>query len=213
MVYTWAGAPRPLKDALAQSLPYPLAPEALRRGRGPFWRWLGGAYLRLGGWQVEGPFPEVPQVVAIVAPHTSNWDFPLGLALMFAADLRVSWLGKHSLFRWPFGALLRRLGGIPVDRRANHGVVGDCVKAFEASRALLLCLAPEGTRRSQGQWRSGFYQIARGAGVPILPVAFDFGRHVIRLMPLVRPSGTQAQDLPLIQALFSDIRGRLARPS
>jgi len=150
--------------------------------------------------------------VAIVAPHTSNWDFPLGVALVFATELRASWLGKHSLFQGLFKSFFYWLGGIPVDRRASHGVVGDCIRAFEATPSLLLALAPEGTRKGVSQWKSGFYQIAAGAGVPILPVAFDFRDHVIHLLPLFRPSGSLETDLPLIQALFTQVHGLKTRP-
>lgn len=170
-------------------------------------------YLRLAGWRVEGALPEATKCVAVVAPHTSNWDFPLGVAFVLAIELRASWLGKHSLFKAPFNGFLRWMGGIPVDRRANHGVVADCVQAFTAAPALLMALAPEGTRKGVSRWRTGFYQIAVGAGVPILPVAFDFREHVIRLMPLFHPSGNLEQDLPLIQALFHTTQGLRARPS
>jgi 1-acyl-sn-glycerol-3-phosphate acyltransferase len=162
---------------------------------------------------MEGTFPDVPKCVAIVAPHTSNWDFPLGLALAFATELRVSWLGKHSLFKAPFSGFLRWMGGIPVDRRTSHGVVGDCVQAFTAAPALLMALAPEGTRKGVSRWRTGFYQIALGAGVPILPVGFDFKEHVIRLMPLFQPSGDLERDLPLLQALFQTTHGLRERPA
>lgn len=190
----------------------PLPPPALRQPRGWFWRALGRAYLRLAGWQIEGTFPEELRYVAIVAPHTSNWDFPLGVALMFAVELRVSWLGKHPLFKAPFGGFFRRLGGIPVDRRASHGVVGACVQAFASAPALLLALAPEGTRKGVSQWKSGFYLIASGAQVPLLPVAFDFHTHRIQLLPLFRPTGSLEQDLPRIQALFSEVQGLKTRP-
>ena len=192
-------------------LPHP--PPALTRPRNWAVRALGRAYLRLAGWRVEGCLPQETKYVAIVAPHTSNWDFPLGVALMFATDLKVSWLGKHALFRAPFRGLFLHLGGIPVDRRAAHGVVGACVKAFEAAPALLLALAPEGTRKGVSRWKSGFYQIATGAGVPILPVGFDFRDHVIRFMPVFQPSGNLELDLPAIQALFEQVQGLRARPA
>jgi 1-acyl-sn-glycerol-3-phosphate acyltransferase len=177
------------------------------------WRALGRAYLRLSGWRIEGTFPADPKCVLIVAPHTSNWDFPLGVAVVFAVELRVSWLGKHSMFRTPFKGFLRWLGGIPVNRSASHGVVRECVRAFDAAPALLLALAPEGTRKGVSQWKSGFYLIASHAGVPILPVGFDFREHVVRLMPLFHPSGNLELDLPRIQALFSNVHGLRKRPT
>ena len=177
------------------------------------WRALGRAYLRLFGWRIEGIFPADPKYVVIVAPHTSNWDFPLGLAVLFAHELRISWLAKHSMFIFPFKKCLRWLGGIPINRSASHGVVGECVRAFKAAPALMLALAPEGTRSGVSQWKSGFYLIAAKAGVPILPVGFDYRDHVVRLMPLFQPSGNLEQDLPLIQARFNDIHGLRHRPN
>lgn len=190
---------------------FPDPPVALRQARGWVWRALGLAYLRLAGWRIEGNFPGAPKVVAIVAPHTSNWDFTLGLAVVFVMDLRVSWLGKHSIFKPPFKGFFKWLGGIPVDRSASHGVVGACVQAFEAAPALLLALSPEGTRKGVSRWKSGFYSIATGAGVPILPVAFDYREHVVRLLPLFHPDGDLNQDLPRIQALFSTTHGLRTR--
>ena len=191
---------------------YQFPPAALRHSRGVIWRAVGRTYLRLAGWRIEGTFPADPKYVLIVAPHTSNWDFPLGVAVVFAVELRVSWLGKHTIFRTPFKAFLRWLGGIPVNRSARHGVVGECVRAFAAAPALVLALAPEGTRKGVSNWKSGFYLIALKAGVPILPVGFDYREHVVRLMPLFQPSGNLEQDLPLIQARFSDVHGLRERP-
>jgi 1-acyl-sn-glycerol-3-phosphate acyltransferase len=173
---------------------------------------MGRIYLRLSGWRLEGAFPVESRFVTIVAPHTSNWDFPLGVAVVFALELHISWLGKHTLFSTPLAGFFRWLGGIPVDRRASHGVVEACVKAFEGAPALLLALAPEGTRKGASQWKSGFYQIAVAAGVPILPVAFDYRGHVATLMPPFRPSGNLEQDLPRVQALFKDTHGLRERP-
>ena len=191
---------------------YPAPPPGLRHARGILLRLLGKVYLRWGGWRFEGSFPDDPKCVLIVAPHTSNWDFSLGLAVIFAVELRASWLGKHTIFKAPFKGLLRWLGGIPVNRGASHGVVGECVKAFQASPTLFLTVAPEGTRKGVSQWKTGFYVIASKAGVPIMPVTFDFGRKVIRLMPVFRPTGNLDVDLPLIQALFAGSQGHRERP-
>jgi 1-acyl-sn-glycerol-3-phosphate acyltransferase len=151
--------------------------------------------------------------VGIVAPHTSNWDFTLGLAVVFVVNLRVSWLGKHTLFKAPFRGFLRWMGGIPVDRGASHGVVGECAAAFDTANALLLALAPEGTRKGASHWKSGFYQIAVKARVPIFPIGFDYGEHVIRLMPLFTPSGDYDTDIGLIQELFASVKGKRERPA
>ena len=172
---------------------------------------LGRIYMRGAGWRIEGGFPEVPKCVIIVAPHTSNWDFTLGLALVFGLELRASWLGKHTIFMRPFRRLLKWLGGIPVDRRASHGVVGECVAAFGAKSHLFLAVAPEGTRKGVSQWKSGFYVIATQAGVPIMPVTFDYRDHVVRLLPLFHPTGSLEQDLPKIQALVTGAQGHCHR--
>lgn len=190
----------------------PRAPEALRQPRSRFTRALGRAYFRLSGWRVEGQLPAEPKLVAIVAPHTSNWDFPLGLCLLFAMELRASWLGKHTLFNGMFGGLLRHLGGIPVDRSAPQGLVGECVRAFGERPALLLALAPEGTRKGVSRWRTGFYQIAAGAGVPILPVAFDYATHRIHLLAPFHPTGDMDGDLRELQARLAFAQGLKARP-
>lgn len=186
---------------------YPSPLPALRHDRGPVWRALGRGYLKLAGWHFEGAFPDVPKCVLIVAPHTSNWDFLVGLAVVFALDLRASWLGKHTLFRAPFQGFLRWLGGIPVDRRSSNGVVGACVASFAEAPALWLALSPEGTRKGARPWKSGFYLIASGAGVPIVPVGFDYPDHAIRFMAPFQPAGDLEQDLPRIQGLFSEVRG------
>lgn len=201
------------RNHLPHPAEYLVPPPAFHQARGWIWRALGRAYLRLAGWRIEGTFPADPKYVVIVAPHTSNWDFMLGVAVVFALELRVSWLGKHALFKAPFKSFLRWLGGIPVNRSASHGVVGECVKAFEAAPALMLALAPEGTRKGVSQWKSGFYLIALKAGVPIVPVGFDYREHVVRLMPLFTPSGNLELDLPLIQAMFHDVHGHSERPA
>ncbi|MFZ1375067.1 MAG: lysophospholipid acyltransferase family protein [Geothrix sp.] len=198
---------------MSQAQQYQPVPPAFHQPRGWVWRALGRSYLELAGWRIEGAFPADPKYVLIVAPHTSNWDFLVGVAVAFAVELRASWLGKHSLFRAPFASFLRWLGGIPVNRSASHGMVGACVHAFESAPTLMLALAPEGTRKGVSQWKSGFYRIAVAAQVPILPVGFDYREHVVRLMPLFHPSGDLDQDLPLIQALFEQVHGLRERPT
>lgn len=191
---------------------FPVPQAGLWQHRPWILRAIGKTYFRLSGWRVQGDFPASPKCVAIVVPHTSNWDFPLGLCLLFATGLRASWLGKHTLFNGVFGPLLRRFGGIPVDRSAAQGLVGECVRAFEASPALMLGLAPEGTRKGPSRWRTGFYQIALGAGVPIFPVAFDFGTHVVHLLPAFTPTGDAEADLQHLQGLLHFAKGKRERP-
>ena len=171
-------------------------------------RRIGRTILRLAGWRVAGEMPDAPQLVACVAPHTSNWDFVIGYAAKMALDVRAHWLGKHTLFRGPFGPILRAMGGIPVDRSAAHGIVAQAVAGFRRHPRLLLGVAPEGTRGRVTRWRSGFYHIAREAGVPIWPVALDWGTRTVRLGSLFTPTGDEDADIATLQLFFRSVRGR-----
>ena len=164
--------------------------------------------MRLAGWRIEGAFPDVPRALMVVAPHTSNWDFPIGVAAMFALGLRVSWLGKHTLFRWPLGPLMRWLGGVPVRRDARSGTVAQAVAEFARRRQFFLALAPEGTRSAVREWRLGFAHIAAGAGVPVLPVVLDWGRRRLGLGPLLTLSGDVEADLVATRACFAEASGK-----
>jgi 1-acyl-sn-glycerol-3-phosphate acyltransferase len=157
----------------------PTLGPALPRRFGRWTRAVGAVALGVFGWRFEGTVPNVGRMVVVVAPHTSNWDFPVGIAAMLALGLRIRWLGKHTIFRGPFGALLRWLGGIPVRRGERLGAVDDAVDAFRAHDRLILALAPEGTRRRVATWKTGYYAIAERAGVPVLPVTLDWSRRVI----------------------------------
>ena len=171
-------------------------------------RWVGRGLLALFGWKIVGQIPDLPKFVIIGAPHTSNWDFPLAMLLFMALGLRVSWMGKHTFVNGPFKRLWRWLGGVAIDRRSPHGVVQQMVSAFDKRESFVLGITPEGTRQKVAQWKTGFYHIAHGANVPILPVAIDYGRRAIRLHPAFVPSGEAAADIIQIQALFTGTRGK-----
>ena len=163
---------------------------------------IGRAWLRVMGWRIEGALPPVPRYVLIVAPHTTNADFFVGLAAKWALGLRAQWLGKHSIFLGPLGWLLRALGGVPVDRSHPDGTVEAVLSAMQAAPAFVLALAPEGTRRLTKGWKTGFYRIAVAAGVPILPVAFDWSTRTVDLGTPFHPSGDAALDIPLLRARY-----------
>jgi 1-acyl-sn-glycerol-3-phosphate acyltransferase len=127
---------------------------------------------------------------------------------MFALDIRLSFIGKHTLFVGPFSTILRWMGGIPVDRSSAHGVVGESVEAFERASALVLAIAPEGTRKKVPKYKTGFLAIARGAGVPVLLVAMDYGTHAVRFGPLFVPGEDVEADRQKVEAHFAPIRGR-----
>ena len=184
-----------------------LPPRVPRRGN-VLSRTLARGLLALFGWRVDGEFPDRPKMVAIVAPHTSNWDFIVGILVVFALGLRVRFLGKHTLFNPWLGWLMRWLGGTPVIRDTPQGAVADAAEMIAREERILLGIAPEGTRRRGTPWRSGFYNIALAAKVPILPAAFDYGRRSLRLFPLFEPTGNYEADLARLQALYEGVRGR-----
>lgn len=178
-----------------------LGPSVPRRGNA-FSRAVGRLGLALLRFRFEGSFPDVPRCVMIVAPHTSNWDFAVGVFAKLALGLRARFIAKHTLFRRPFGVFLRWLGGIPVDRRAPGGIVESAVDAMRAAEQLYLVVTPEGTRQKVPAWRAGFYRIAHGAGIPILPVAFDYRKRAVVFEPLLHPSGDYEADLAALRAGF-----------
>jgi 1-acyl-sn-glycerol-3-phosphate acyltransferase len=166
-------------------------------------RTLGRLVLRLMRFRIVGELPPVRRCVMIAAPHTSNWDFVLGVAAMLALRLRVSWLGKHTIFRFPVAGLLRFWGGLPIDRGSAEGVVEAVAQRLRTADQLYLALSPEGTRRKVERWKSGFYRIARAADVPIFMVAFDYQRRQVELGPLFEPTGDFEGDLARLRARFS----------
>jgi len=183
-------------------------PAGIPRAGGALSRAVGRGVLSLAGWRIEGAVPDRPHLVVCVAPHTSNWDFVIGYAAKMALGVRAHWLGKHTLFRGPRGPLMRAMGGIPVDRGAAHGVVAQVAARFRREPQLVLGVAPEGTRRKVDRWKTGFYHIAREAGVPIWPVALDWGARVVRLGVPLAPTGEEAADIETLQGFFRRVRGR-----
>ncbi|MDN7125153.1 lysophospholipid acyltransferase family protein [Pseudidiomarina sp. 1APP75-32.1] len=179
-----------------------------RRGN-RFSRWIGRMGMRmLGGWRIEGELPETRQAIIPVAPHTSNWDFFVGVFVMLALGLNLSFLGKHTIFRFPVNGILRWLGGIPIDRSAAQGVVGQMVEEFEQRHELILALAPEGTRKKVSEWKKGFVHIAKAAQVPVIPVAMDFSRKVIDIQPPMMIEGDIDDELLRVKQAVSDAVGK-----
>ncbi len=169
----------------------------------PFAEWAGRTVLRLMGWRIEGELPPLDKFVAIGAHHTSNWDFVIFIALKFVLRLNARWFGKHSIFRWPFGGLLRRWGGIPIQRHLSVKRVEQAIECFRDHREFVLVLSPEGTRKKVERWKMGFYHIAVGAGVPIVPGALDFANRRVVIGPPFQPTGDAQADLRALLAFFS----------
>lgn len=185
----------------------PLGPRIPWRGNA-FTRSIGRTMMTLMGWSFEGTLPDEPKFVMIIAPHTSNWDFIVGLWAYFALGFRASWLGKHTIFKWPAGIFMRWLGGVPVERSVSRDRVREAVHAFDSSDQLILILAPEGTRKYVAEWKTGFYHVANNAKVPIVPVAFDFEHRVIRLFASFWTTGNADHDIAALQDLYRGIKGK-----
>ena len=184
-----------------------LPPNAPRTAN-PLGRWFGRAVLALGGWHMRGEWPDLPKMVIIAAPHSTGWDAVWGLAAKLALGVRVSFLAKHELFWWPLGPLLRALGGIPTDRSGPRGVVGGVVQAFQQAERLWLAIAPEGTRRRVEKWKSGFWHIASGAGVPVTCVYFHYPERVIGIGPAFDTTGDLAADMARIREFYRPWQGK-----
>jgi 1-acyl-sn-glycerol-3-phosphate acyltransferase len=170
--------------------------------------WFSRMALRLTGWRVVGGAPTVPKYVLIAAPHTSNWDFPVALMVCFALRLRVYWMGKDSLFPPLVGGVMRWLGGIPVNRARSGNLVQATVDAYNSNARLIVIVPPEGTRSKVTQWKTGFYYIAQGAGVPIALGYLDFRKKEAGLSRMFQPSGDIAADMVEIQAFYAGITGK-----
>jgi 1-acyl-sn-glycerol-3-phosphate acyltransferase len=168
-------------------------------------RWIAYTWLRMRGWQFEGSVPPNPRFVAIGAPHTSNFDFIVFLGVLWKFRLKASYLGKDSLFRWPLGILMRKLGGIPVRRNRTEGVVEAATEAFASGESLVLVIAPESTRSHLPYWRSGFYRIAVAAGVPILPAFVDLRRKRAGVGEPISPTGDMAEDMDRIRGYYASV--------
>ncbi len=171
-------------------------------------RILGRLWLRAFGWTLDERLPGVDRAVLVAAPHTSNWDLPFALAVAWSLGLRMRWVGKHTLFRPPFGGLMRRLGGISLDRAAARDTVEALAGLFEGRPELMLLIAPSGTRSRAARWRTGFYYVALRARVPIVLGYLDYGRRRGGLGELLVPSGDLEKDFEAIRAFYAPVRGR-----
>jgi 1-acyl-sn-glycerol-3-phosphate acyltransferase len=167
-------------------------------------------FLKLNGWTVEGALPpEARKSVLIAAPHTSNWDLPYTLMVAFALRLNPYWMGKQSIFRAPFGSVMRWLGGIPVNREQSTNLVAASAQSLqEADGPLQLIVPPEGTRSKTRYWKTGFYYIALGAGVPIVMAYMDYTSKRSGLGPVFVPTGNVEADMAAIKAFYAPFKGR-----
>lgn len=165
-------------------------------------------FLKMIGWRKEGSLPHIPKYVIILAPHTSNWDLPIGLAIAFALKLRGYWLGKDDLFRWPFHGFFRWLGGIPINRSKSSDVVVQMVQVFKEWENFTMVLTPEGTRKKVTYWKSGFWHIARCANVPIVLAFLDYLRKAGGGGSVFYPTGDIEADMEYIRAFYAMVTGK-----
>lgn len=188
-----------------------LPPNAPRVRPNRFARWLGRSVLRLGGWRMDGEFPDLPKVVLIGAPHSSNWDGVWAFAAKLALGLDIKILGKDSLFRVPLlGPVLHKFGVIPVDRSAARGVVGQAAAMLQRADRFWFGLAPEGTRKPVEQWKTGFWKIAHAAGVPVLPVYFHYPQRRLVVAPTIDLGDDMHADIARIRDWYRSVsKGKL----
>ena len=160
--------------------------------------------FRLLGWRIEDQRPkDLDRYIVVVAPHTSNWDFPLTLAMARVSGVKIRWLGKDALFRGPMGPVMRYLGGVSIDRSAPQGTVAVLAKAFTEQDDLVLVVPAEGTRSKGDYWKSGFYRIAEAAGVPIVCAFVDSATRSGGFGPVFRPTGDVGRDMDLVRAFYA----------
>ena len=170
--------------------------------------WISRFILKILGWKVINELPDDKKYMLIAAPHTSNWDFPLGLLVKFSEKVKLNYLGKGALFDSPFGWFFRALGGIPVYRKKRLNMVDQMVQAFNERDEMILAMSPEGTRSYLDYWKSGFYHIAHKANVPIAMGTLDFGNKMVRLGNAFMPSGDIQEDMKIIRAFFEGVKGK-----
>lgn len=168
-------------------------------------------FFKLAGWRFDGTMPSEKKYIIIVAPHTSNWDFMIGLCARSILRFDAKFLGKKELFRFPFGALFRWLGGVPVNRSKNENLVDAVVKMFNDRERFIVAIAPEGTRKYVSQWKTGFYFMALKANVPIVMTAFDYPRKTVFINKPFYPTGNLSEDMKTIFGFFRDKRGKFPK--
>ena len=183
--------------------PPPPAPRPNLFGRVMYGAMVG--WFKSRGWRAEGQLPPDRKFVLVGAPHTSNWDFLVFVGTIAAFGLKVRFIGKHTLFRWPFETMMRGLGGVPVDRSESRDLVQQMADQFAAHDEFILIVAPEGTRGKTDRWRTGFYRIALAAGVPMVCVGPDYARRRGVIGPTIHPTGDYDADMAPAFAFFRSL--------
>ena len=183
-------------------------PEHLRAHRPRVVRWLGKFLMKISGWKTTGHLPRDQRVVLIAGPHTSNWDFVLAMSLILSLDVRIHWVGKHSIFKKGFRRLLKKMGGIPVNRLNPQALKTEIYNITERYRGFIIAISPEGTRKKVERLKSGFLRIANETNSRILMVGVDFSNKTIDFGDFFNPSGDMDKDLKFIKDYFGNFTGK-----
>jgi 1-acyl-sn-glycerol-3-phosphate acyltransferase len=166
-------------------------------------------FIALVGWKTEGDLNLLPKkFVAIMAPHTSNWDLLFALGTLTALGIKFNWFGKKEAFRWPFAGLFKLLGGIPIERSTRHNMVEQTAALIRSRERVIIGIAPEGTRSNSKYWKTGFYRIAHQAAVPIAFGFLDWKRKVGGIGPLMETTGDIEKDLKVIRSYYKGVTAR-----
>lgn len=166
------------------------------------------------GWKIKGNMdPQIRKSVLMVVPHTSWYDFFIGMLSRGIIDLEMNFVAKKELFVFPFNYYFRWMGGAPLDRSKNKNSVENIASIFQQRETFRLAISPEGTRKKVTEWKTGFYYIALKAGVPIIPVAFDYGKKQVILHPAFYPTGSIETDFDFLQNYFLGVKGKIAENS
>ena len=169
------------------------------------------AVFAMAGWSFKGEAPKAPKTVFIAAPHTSNWDFVLLVLCAWHFNLRLQWLGKHTIFKKPFGGFMRALGGVPVDRRSTHNLVDQLKAEYENCEEFHLAIPPAGTRGYRDYWKSGFYHVAVGAGVPLVFGFLDYSRKEGGIGGVIDLTGDVTTDMDEIRKFYDQLGARFPK--
>ncbi|WP_115720272.1 lysophospholipid acyltransferase family protein [Gallaecimonas mangrovi] len=173
---------------------------------------LANGLMRRLGWRVEGQLPAQDKYLIVVAPHTSNWDFVWGVLARSALGVRIRFLAKHQLFRFPLGYLFRAMGGFAVRRDKANNLVEQVAAYYRSLPSFVLCVTPEGTRSPVTRWKLGFYYIAKAAKVPYVLVGIDYPRRRFLVADPIYPSDDIKADLAQVQQFYEQVQGRFAQP-
>jgi 1-acyl-sn-glycerol-3-phosphate acyltransferase len=182
-------------------------PERLRGNRSQILRKIGRFGINISGWTVKGQVPDEERIVIIAAPHTSNWDFILAMLAIFGLNIKLRWLGKHSIFKPGFKFFFEWLGGIPVYRDNPSTLIENVVDIVKKEKSIVIAMTPEGTRKKVKRWKTGFLRIAKQTKSKILLISIDAPTRSIEIGKIFNPTGDSEEDLEFIQKYYSSFRG------